>query len=512
MLNSSMHLWKTLALLMSLSSDIYAYVLPKNKIGINDQAFVNAANLDVRTLEIRNDKLQTDIDPAVHQYNVYWESFESSGVQPSTSPLNCPTGYVQYPPTAAGLKTGGGRYNHYHCYLEAVIEIFQNFLTSDFDHGWQSSAVIWCAPVIFRDPACLGMPSAAVEAGPKNYSETYANYVQINSGTTAQIESYHYSPTADNNLAPNATQAGPALESAFDSLGCSCVPTDASMLDFADYATFLGYDLMAGMPGGFLHYIVFNEAASSEWTDLSPVIDVTKPLTPNDQQIWINKYAAMMQAVSNNVPQPALIYASTDRWFGVPPTLTQWNTGRVHLGTQNLLIGLWNTLGVATNWSVAVHAYGNVYAREFNFENGIVNAYGPSTIGDVAAFQLQQLKRVSPGSSTDYTKTPQLILASTEQGWPSSNAEYTPPVQAEIICQTFQLLSDVPSLIYIANNDFQNDGSDPYGLVPNSVDATLDNAATSLAYQAYVATNPTNWNKNAQNYCCKMNSTLGCPS
>lgn len=34
-------------------------------LGINDQAYVNLQNLDARTLEMRNDKLQEDIDPAV---------------------------------------------------------------------------------------------------------------------------------------------------------------------------------------------------------------------------------------------------------------------------------------------------------------------------------------------------------------------------------------------------------------------------------------------------------------
>lgn len=503
--------WKSLLFLIGLTTNACAYVLPKNKIGIFDQAYVNRENIDARTLEMRNDKLQEDIDPAVHQYNVYWESFEGSGIKPSSSPLDCPTGYEQYPPSADGLKANGGRYNRFHCYREGVIEIFQNFLISDFEHDWQSSAVLWCAPVIFRDPKCLGMPSTTLESAPENVTEEYFDYVQTNAGQTAQIESYHYSPNAESNLAPNATQVGFSAESAFDGLGCSCVPTDDAMPDFADYATFLGHDLMAGLTGRFSHYIVWNECASSEWTDLSPVIDVTKPLTANDKQVWINKYADMIRAVSDNVPQPALIYASTDRWFSEPPTLTDWNLGRAHLGTKNLLVGLWNTLGVKTSWSLATHIYGNVYAQEFSFENGVAQSYGPSTIGDVAAFQLQQLQRVSPGSSTDYKETAQLILAATEQGWPSSSAEYTPPEQAKILCETFQLWSDVPSLIYIANNNFQNDGSDPFGLVSNSVDATLDNGATSEAYQAYTAMNPSNWNKNAQNYCCKINSTLGCP-
>ena len=155
---------------------ISAYVLPTNKQGVNDQAYVNTMSLDAATLEARNDQVQTDTNPSVHEHNVYWESFGNSGVMPSASGITCPAGYVQHPEDVSGLKVNGGRYNHFHCYTQGVIDTFQAFLGSDFDHGWGSAAVIWCAPVAFRDPGCLGMPEGAIESGPANFSESLSTY------------------------------------------------------------------------------------------------------------------------------------------------------------------------------------------------------------------------------------------------------------------------------------------------------------------------------------------------
>ncbi len=283
------------------------------------------------------------------------------------------------------------------------------------------------------------------------------------------------------------------------------------MPDLEDYASFLGHDIMGGEPGGFHHYIVWNEVANSIWTDLSPSISTTTAITPADQQTWINKYAAMIKAFSDNVPAGSFVYASTDRWWGVPPVLTTWNIGRVHIGSQNLIIGLWNTLGTDTDWSLALHPYASIYGQEFNFENGIVDAYNPATVIDVANFQLQQLTRVNPTASKDPSVTPQLVIALTEQGFPSSDPKNTPDMQALKICQFHDVVSKVPGLYYVAHNDFQKSGSDPYGLVSTDAGDALTNAATSVTYQAYKATNPANWKKDASNYCCTTNSTLGCP-
>lgn len=39
--------------------------------------------------------LKAAVNPGVKRYNVFWQQLESSSVQPSTSPLKCPNGYIQ---------------------------------------------------------------------------------------------------------------------------------------------------------------------------------------------------------------------------------------------------------------------------------------------------------------------------------------------------------------------------------------------------------------------------------
>ena len=102
----------------------------------------------------------------------------------------------------------------------------------------------------------------------------------------------------------------------------------------------------------------------------------------------------------------------------MPPVLTQWNIGRCHMGTENLLLGVWQTLGVSIDWSLVVHVYGGVNDLEFNGENGIVDAYGFATLTDVAAWQSQQLAAaIAANPSTTYTvdTAPQRFMAATEQ-------------------------------------------------------------------------------------------------
>jgi hypothetical protein len=35
-------------------------------------------------------------------------------------------------------------------------------LLLDAVYGWQSAAVLWCAPVAYRDPSCISQPDASI--------------------------------------------------------------------------------------------------------------------------------------------------------------------------------------------------------------------------------------------------------------------------------------------------------------------------------------------------------------
>ncbi len=316
--------------------------------------------------------------------------------------------------------------------------------------------------------------------------------------------------TRDSPLQGNASLPEASVESAFDGLGCSCVPTDEAIPDYRDFAVYMVTDLPEDDSNKFTHFIVSNEVANSIWHDMSPDIDVTKPLTPTDQQKWIDKYVLMMKAFIDVVGPEALTYVSIDRWFSVPPVLTDWKIGRVHMGGRNLLIGLWNALGTSSPFSIATHPYGEPDKREFDGENGSVEALTFATINDLADFQRQQLQRVSPGTSDDPADTPQMIIAATEQG--VQNTVTSEPDRAKYICQAYTQAKASPNLFWVAFNDFQTQGSNTWGLVSNDVDDILSSDSTSkdLAYQAFKATNDKNWGVNAANFCCST-FKLGCP-
>ena len=71
---------------------------------------------------------------------------------------------------------------------------FQAQLAVDQQNGMQSAAIIWCAPPIYRDPACLGAPEGAIESAPENYSTSYQLYQDVLSAKKiqTQVSQSHY--------------------------------------------------------------------------------------------------------------------------------------------------------------------------------------------------------------------------------------------------------------------------------------------------------------------------------
>ena len=194
----------------------------------------------------------------------------------------------------------------------------------------------------------------------------------------------------------------------------------------------------------------------------------------------------------------------------VPPVLSEWNIGRSHIGTQNLLQGLWQELGVGVPWALAVHVYGDVDAKELNGENGVVDAYGWNTIGDVADWQSAQLAaglQADPSAPYTLQNAPHRILVASEQGWQGS--QNGPEERAKLVCKAWGHGNAVPNLAWITFMSFQEIGTDDFGLVP--ADATLSNAQASPIYRAFLSTAPDTWGKNSDHYCC-FAERLGCAS
>ena len=489
-----------------------SYSMNANKMGIDDQAFILYEALDRDTLAARNEKLQDDMAPSIHRYNMFWSSFESSNTVPSDRPVSCTSGYYMVPSDSSGLKSNGGKYNRYRCISSGQEKQAKMLLEADAAIGWESAAIVWCAPVYARDPACMGQPQGSIESGPEEYTDTYANFTNTQSAVSALISSQLPVLVEPPLVLENSTDGSVAAESAFDSSGCSCVPADEFMPDFQDFMAYLGDKTNSGA-ARWGHYIVWNECANAYWTDISPRIDVTKVVTPEGQKIWVDIYANMIKLSQEVVQQPALVYASTDRWWGVPPVLTKWKIGRAHMGTQNLLLGLWNALGLETEWSLVVHVYGTIDSNEMNGENGIVNAYGWPTVYIVAAWQQQQLESAianTPGTKYTVDNAPHRIVAATEQGWEASKVDET--TRAKWMCEAFDYGQKVQNLAWIAWFDFQlpNAVADDWSTIRGGIDADLDNAMKSVTYRAMAASNPSKWGKDSSNYCC-ASVGVGCP-
>ena len=488
----------------SISADISSgYSPPHNPQSIDDMSYVQTFAVTGDTLTQRYSVLQESISPSVHRYNTFWQSYESSALPSSLQPMACPAGYLTVPPTPSGLNANGGLYNRYRCIAAGAVEQMAGYLEMDDMFDFESAAIIWCVPPQYRDPACLGQPTVATQSGPDNFTEAYQIFVQSNNA--AQNKSSDTLQLTSQSAQGNTSGVAVA-QSAFDASGCSCAPTVDSIDDYADFVTFLIHDLPSD-GGYFQHVIVFNEVANAEWFDLSGSMPgsvvVTEEVSPPDVQTWISRYAQLMTVTHASVSaasptHPVLIYASTDRYWGVPPVFTQWNLNRAHIGSGTVIQGLWDILGLTMDWSLAVHVYGD--PLENDFVGGDPPAYTFVTLTDIAAFMQSNYQRVGGTATT----APQLWMAATENGW--AKAQYTDDRRAQILCQAYNVTLATPGLLWTSHNEFQSIGGDVYGLVPLEAGDVLQ--TSSVIFQAYSSTNRDVW-VTGNHYCCATWQT-GC--
>ena len=72
-----------------------------------------------------------------------------------------------------------------------------------------------------------------------------------------------------------------------------------------------------GGGGRFSHYIVWNEAASATWFDLTPDIQRDAPPSPRAAAAWAGRYAALLASAHAAVARagggPAVVWASIDQ-------------------------------------------------------------------------------------------------------------------------------------------------------------------------------------------------------
>ncbi len=435
-----------------------AFVFPRTKFGIGD------AHIDDGT-HIINSRYRrfSSMNLGYKEYNYWWSSLEDSGLSSTATPVPCPSGYVQIPSSAYDKSAMG--FHRYRCLNQAVINNYANAFRYDAANGIQTGIVFWSSPPQYRYPGCTGAPWGA------------------------------------------------------GILKDGCVPRDDAMDDFEDILTFLAYQYNGlNGAGKISHFIIWNENASATWFDYSPVVTNRGPVSTHDTNVWLNKYADMLRRAHSavqKVSEGVMLYASTDPVWHAPRTGA---SDPSHLGTQNLLDGLWARLGTSISWSVAVHPYGEVNAP-IHTSSIHADNYSFYNVEMVSKYMQDKLAAAGfPRTSLDY---PQGYIIASEQGWGQISDGIEG--QGRNLCLAHEKTLRVPTLITQGHNYFQSverDVSDGgttssqgelYGLLPHvsQVDLSdMENYATGLAY---LSLNPAVWGHTDDHYCCKR-AGVGCAS
>ena len=398
--------------------------------------------------DLRYKKLKS-LGTSYRQYNIYWSVLEGSGVASSSAPLKCPEKYIQIPATEVEKIALG--YKKYRCVNSDQLRVYDDLLKRDQANGIQSGVVLWSSPPIYRYPGCIGFGFGGVF------------------------------------------------------MKDGCVPRDDAMDDYEDFVNLVASRYNGDVRGKITHFVIWNENASTDWFDYSPVTSKTDT-SMNAINKRIDKYADMLKrthAALTRHQKSALMYASTDQ-------LVEKDMHVGHMGTKLLLEGLWTRLGTNYSWSVAVHPYGDVDALPAQ------NTYTFENLELVVQYQMQKLSDLG---IKDPARHPQNLLIASEQGWPLSMGR---DHQAKQICLAHEKVMTMPQMVAVAHNYFhsvepaESDASGQsvqgafFGLIPNSIPnslAGMDNVVTGKAYASTL--NSALWNKDNNHYCCTQYG-VGC--
>jgi len=393
-----------------------------------------------------------DMGIGYRQYNAYWESFESAGIPSSDQPLTCPAGHEQVPRDEAERRALG--FHRYRCINSATLAQFDALLARDQRFGMQSGMVLYSAPELYRYRDCEGF-----------------------------------------------TFGGNALR-------IGCVPRDDVEADYEDFVNLLASRYRGGPRGKLTHVIVWNENASADWFDYTPVVgkhDLSVPAVA----ARLDKLTRLLQrthAALQRHLRGAIMYVSTD---------PLWDAGihEGHMGTRTLLESVWARVGLALPWAVAVHPYGDPTRRPSQ-------GYTFANLDLVIDYQRDQLRRRGVSALDDY---PQSYLIASEQGWPYEvdNPARGRDWQARQVCLAHRQAVESPYVLAVAHNYFHSvepADEDPagqsgqgafFGLIPYSVGDDLAGVDATATGRAFIATAPRLWSRTGQHDCCAR-AGVGC--
>lgn len=436
-----------------------SYNIPKNKQGIADRNY----NL---LLDERYSVLENNLSIGIQKYNYYWKNAENK-IASSSKPLSCPKGYTLFPKSDKQKKLLN--MTNYHCYKKKFITEWGKRFKQNKKHHIQIAVVLWTAPKQYRDKGCEGF-----------YFPLQHRYI----------------------------------------MG-GCYPAANHYDDYEDWIRFTAYHF-----GDYIdHYIVWNEVDSTNWADTSNSLYSKKDMI-TDMKYHMKRsfdiYTTLLKRTINAVEAldhscmnvkgncKNLIYVSLTRdWYSRIPTYHKNAKGAIHIRwrNMNLLDYLWKELGLKYDWSIAVHPYGNVYDK---LENGLTF----STLKDLSAYQKAQIDSRKDKNRSWLSYTQSKLFAS-EQNAGHKVKPNDWKRKAKFICQSYDVALQMPELIAITDNHFQDNihrkNKEPtkYTMLPASVKADLSDANRYETFQAYLSTTPDVWGKKDDHYCCK-NYKLGC--
>ena len=303
-----------------------------------------------------------------------------------------------------------------------------------------------------------------------------------------------------------------------------CVPRDDAMDDWEDYVNYIAHRYTGNQFGKIYHFIVGNEVNHGGWFDYSPIIDSHNPDALPAFDRWIDKYADMFRrsyrAIRRFNPD-ARVYVSVDRVWQTDMRFGKGNLGSPffshshHMGAESLIDGIWSRLGTEIDWSLVVHAYGEL-ARP-DPDPPWPTMYTFRTLPNVVAHQQQKLREL--GVLDPFA--PQAMLYASEQTWSRGIGAHTPGEVAENLCIAHDIAQRTPNILGYTHPLFHsarttkefpdgNCSNKPCdGMLPFSIAIDLGNADGYPTWEALRSTSTSLWGLDNQHYCCTEHA-LGC--
>ena len=175
-------------------------------------------------------------------------------------------------------------------------------------------------------------------------------------------------------------------------------------------------------------------------------------------------------------------------------------------------------MGLSLPWAVAVHPYDAGDPRQDQWSSG---KYTFADLSNIASYLCGRLGMLGVGESlptpgNDWPFRPQATLYASEQGWCYGCHGCKEDCRGRNVCLAQELSEKCPNVIAVTHNYFQqvpgsSQGGQTYGLIAGDVAGDLSNGTTCPAFNAYVATSPSQWRRDASNYCCQQ-WQVGCPT